>query len=66
MIKKKHLFENLWEDDFDTQIRNMKINGFWGTNLEIIEFSDIMRLNINIYTSLDQYFSEVEIIRPYI
>ena len=39
----------------------MKRNGFWGINLEIIKFSDMMRLNIRIYISLHQIFPEVEI-----
>ena len=34
LIRKKHLYKNLWESDFDTHIRNIKRNGFWGTNLE--------------------------------
>ena len=45
LIRKKHLYKNLWESDFDTHIRNIKRNGFWGTNLEKIAFSDMMRLN---------------------
>ena len=64
LISKKHLYENLWEGDFDTHIRNMKWNGFWKNSLEIIIFSDMMRLNISIYTSLDQNFLEVEINHP--
>ena len=28
LIRKRHLYENLWEGDFDTHIRNMKRNGF--------------------------------------
>ena len=27
----------------------MRKDGYWGTNLELIAFSDLMRLNINIY-----------------
>ena len=53
LVRKKHLSENLWEGDFDTHIRNMKRNKFWGTNLEIMTFSDMMMLNTSIYTSLD-------------
>ena len=44
--RKKHLYENLWEGDFDTYIRNMKRNGFWENNHEIIAFFDMMRLNM--------------------
>ena len=36
LIRMKHLFENLWEGHFNTHLRNMKRNGFWGINLEII------------------------------
>ena len=61
LISKKNLYENLWEGHFDTHIRNLKINGFWGINLEIMIFSDMIRLNICLYTSLDQNFTEVEI-----
>ena len=32
----------------------MRKDGYWGTNLELLAFSDLMKLNINIYTSLDQ------------
>ena len=55
----KHLYKNLLEGDFDTDIRNIKRNGFWGTNLEIMAFSDMMRLNISIYTSLNQNFPKI-------
>ena len=43
----------------------MKRNEFWENNLEIMAFSDMMRYNISIYTSLDQKFPEVEINYPY-
>ena len=43
----------------------MKRNRFWGTNLEIMAFSDMMRLNICIYTSLDRNAPEVEINHPH-
>ena len=32
----------------------MRREGYWDTNLEKLAFSDLMKLNINIYTSLDQ------------
>ena len=32
----------------------MRKDGYWGTNLELLAFSDLMKLNIYIYTSLDQ------------
>ena len=64
LIRKKHLHENLWEGDFDTHISNMKRNGFWGTNLDIMIFSDMVRLCVGVYISLDQNFHEVEINHP--
>ena len=33
--------------------------------MEIIEFSDLMRININMFTSLDQITPEFEINRPH-
>ena len=42
----------------------MRKDGYWGTNLELLAFSDLMRLNINIYTSLDQEDSEFKIDHP--
>ena len=42
----------------------MKKVGYWGTNLDILAFSDLMRLNINIYTSLDQEDQEFKIDHP--
>ena len=42
----------------------MRREGYWGTNLELLAFSDIMRLNINIYTSLDQDSPEFQINNP--
>ena len=43
----------------------MRRNLFWVTNLEIMAFSDLMRININIFTSLDQITSELEINHPH-
>ena len=42
----------------------MRKDGYWGTNLELLAFSDLMRLNINIYTSLDQEDPEFKIDHP--
>ena len=42
----------------------MRANGYWGTNLELLAFSDLMRLNINIKTSLDQDAPEFKIDHP--
>ena len=36
-------------------------NGFLGTNLEIMETSDLMGININIFISLNQIAPEFEI-----
>ena len=32
----------------------MRREGYWSTNIELLAFSDLMRLDINIYTSLNQ------------
>ena len=42
----------------------MKRSVFWGTNLEIMAFFDMMRLNISIYTLRDQIFSQAKISHP--
>ena len=42
----------------------MRREGYWGTNLELLAFSDLMRLNINIYTSLNQDSPEFQINNP--
>ena len=42
----------------------MRREGYWGTNLELLAFSDLMRLNINIYNSLDQDTPEFQINHP--
>ena len=42
----------------------MRVNGYLGTNLELLAFSDLMRLNINIKTSLDQVAPEFKIDHP--
>ena len=49
IIKKRQMYEHLWEGNLDNHITNMRKNGYWGTNLELLAFSDLMRLNINIY-----------------
>ena len=60
----KKFNEDLWESDFDIHIHNIRRNEFWGTNLEIISFSDLIRININMFTSLDQITPEFEINHP--
>ena len=42
----------------------MRKYGYWGTNLKLFAFSDLMRLNINIYTSLNQEDPEFKIDHP--
>ena len=42
------IYEHLWEDNLDNHITNMRKDGYWGNNLELLAFSDLMRLNINI------------------
>ena len=42
----------------------MRREGYWGNNLELLTFSDLTKLDINIYISLDQEVSEFQIIYP--
>ena len=62
--KKKEIHRHIWEGDIDSHVANMRREGYWGTNLELLAFSDLMRLNINIYTSLDQEEPEFQINHP--
>ena len=39
----------------------MRKDRYWVINLELLTFSDLMRLNINIYNSLDQKDQEYKI-----
>ena len=39
----------------------MKREEYWGTNSELLVFLDLIRLNVNIYTSLDQDVPEFRI-----
>ena len=64
LIKKKEIYRHIWEGDIDSHVANMRREGYWGTNLELLAFSDLMRLNINIYTSLDQEEPEFQINHP--
>ena len=64
LIKKKEIYRHIWEGDIDRHVANMRREGYWGTNLELLAFSDLMRLNINIYTSLDQEEPEFQINHP--
>ena len=43
----------------------MKRNGFWRTILEIITLSNLMRININIFTLVNQISPEFEINHPH-
>ena len=52
LIGKRHLYLDILDADFDAHIRNMKRSVFLETNLEIMAFSDLRRLNNSIYTSL--------------
>ena len=40
IFKKKQIYENLWESSLDNHIINMRKDGYWGTNLELLTFSD--------------------------
>ena len=42
----------------------MRKDGYWGTNLELLAFSDLMRLNINIFTSINQEDPKFKIDHP--
>ena len=64
LIKKKEIYRHIWEGDIDSHVANMRREGYWGTNLELLAFSDLMRLNISIYTSLDQEEPEFQINHP--
>ena len=45
---------HICEEDSDNHLIWIRREGYWGSNLELLAFSDLMRLIINIYTSLDQ------------
>ena len=53
------------EKNLETHIQNMRKNRILRASLEIMTFSDLMRLNIRIYTSLDQQEPEKEINHPH-
>ena len=42
----------------------MKREWYWDTNLELLAFSDLIKLNTNIYASLNQDASELQINLP--
>ena len=64
IIWDKYIYEHLWEGNLDNHITNMRKDEYWGTNLELLAFLDLMRLNIKIYTSLDQDDPEFKIDHP--
>ena len=53
-MKKKKINEHLWDGNLDNHKTFMREDGYWGTNLKLFTFSDLIRLNINIYSLLDQ------------
>ena len=66
MTRKRRIYENFWEENFDTHIKiYMWRNRFLGTNLEIMAFSDLMRINVHIFISLDKITFEFEINHPH-
>ena len=65
MIRKRQLYQDLLEVDIDTHIKIIRRNISWETNLEIMAFTDLMKININILTSLDQITLEFEINHPH-
>ena len=64
IFKKKEIYRHICEGDLDNHLIWMRREGYWGTNLELLAFSDLMRLNINIFTSLDQDSPEFQINHP--
>ena len=64
IIKKRQIYEHLWEGNLNNHKINMRKDEYWETNLELLAFSDLMRLNINIYTSLNQEDPEFKIDHP--
>ena len=64
IFKKKEVYRHICGGDLDNHLIWMRREGYWGTNLQLLVFSDLMRLNINIYTSLDQDSPEFQINHP--
>ena len=64
IFKKKEIYKHICEWDLDNHLIWMRKEGYWGMNLELLTFSDLMRLNINIYTLLDQDSLEFQINHP--
>ena len=61
--RKKEVYQAFCEGDIENHLLNMRRDGYWGTNLELIAFSGLMI--INIHTSLDQDHPEFEINYPH-
>ena len=59
--KKKEVYQAFCEGDIKKHLLKMWKDGYWGTNIELLAFSDLIRININIYTSLNQDHSEFKI-----
>ena len=49
IFKMKEIYRHICDGDLDNHITWMRSEGYWGTNLELLAFSDLMRLNINIH-----------------
>ena len=47
--KKKEAYQSFYEGNIENLLLNMRRDGYWGTNFELLDFSDLMRININIY-----------------
>ena len=45
VIKKKKIYEHLWESNLDNHITNMRKDEYLETNLKLLAFSDLMKLN---------------------
>ena len=63
--KKKEAYQSFYEGNIENLLLNMRRDGYWGTNFELLDFSDLMRININIYTSLNQDHQEFAINHPH-
>ena len=47
-LHKKEIYKHIWEGDLDSLLIGMRREGYWDTHLEMLAFSDLLRLNINI------------------
>ena len=60
---KRKKYRHICEGDLDNHVMFMRREGYWGTNLELLAFSDLMRLNINTITITMLLCKELILIR---